>query len=136
MKKIAFLGVMIFIILPKIFTDENRSEVQKCYFTWQLYNYYKNSSDNFLLLYSIENGVLNINFLNDYYNRYLADSERPSFINYIYSIDETLGDYVYFQYQIFKFIDGISGSPERRHREQLESNRRYNILHPDEPLRR
>ena len=134
MKKIAVLGAMIFIISPKIFADENRSEVQNLLFTWQLYNYYRNSSsNNFLLMHPFENNAVNINY---HYNRNFLYSEDFSFYNYIYSVDEPLGYYIFSTHLIFKFIDGISGGPERRRREQTESNRRYNILNPSEPPRK
>jgi hypothetical protein len=46
---------------------------------------------------------INIDFLNDY-NTYLADSKKL-FFDRINLINKNLGDYIYTQYQILKFID-------------------------------
>lgn len=91
-------------------------------------------SGNILFEYTFENNDIDIDFLNDY-ERYLADSTPPSFLERLYSIDEKLGDYFYFLYGMLEALDNISDGPERRRREQLEENRRYNILHPTEPPR-
>jgi hypothetical protein len=163
MKKIAVLLAMFCIISPKIFTDENYDGIGKHYFPWQLYNYYSNNSSDILLKHPFDNNGVNVNFLVDTrdisYLDYLslnneklgytlgaylyipflkeADTKDISFLDHLYlnsgKLGYTLGTYLYAQYQIFNFLDNFSGGPERRRREELENNKRYNILHPAEP---
>ena len=132
MKKIAVLAAIIFVISPQIFAGENPDEVERCFFSWQLYNHY---SGNTLFEKTFENNYADIDFINSY-ARYLADLTPPSLLERIYSIDEKLGDYFYYQLILLKFFDNISGGSEQRLRERQEENRRYNILHPNEPPKR
>jgi hypothetical protein len=44
-----------------------------------------------------------------------------------------VGAYFYSLFKTLDFLDNITGGPERRHREELENNNRYNILNPTEP---
>ena len=134
MKKIVILWAMIFISLHMAFPDDNLSINENILFYWQLFNYYySNNSNDILAEYPFENNIIFKISLDDY-NRYLTDI-NPSFYDYIYSIDEPLGYYIYYTLQVFKFMDHISGGPERRRMEQIESNRKYNILNPTEPPR-
>jgi hypothetical protein len=43
------------------------------------------------------------------------------------------GAYFYSLFKTLDFLDKITGGPERRRREELEENNRYNILNPTEP---
>jgi hypothetical protein len=140
MKKIAFLWVMIFIISPKVFTDENHVEINNHCFLWQLYYYYNRDNKNiFLFRYpfvgnGIGNDINNYNF--NPIDTYLVDSKDTLFLNKIFMFNEYLGNFILFQLQLLEFIDNFSGGPERRRREEIENNRRYNILHPTEPPRK
>ena len=120
MKKIVILLAMIFISLNMAFSDDNLNKNENIFFPWQLFNYYYGNSNNDILAeYPFENNIVFKITLDDY----------------IYSIDEPFGYYIYYTLQVFKFMDNISGGPERRHMEQIESNRKYNILNPTEPPR-
>jgi hypothetical protein len=136
MKKIAFLWVMIFIISPKVFTDENHVGIGNYCFPWQLYNYYNRDNKNiFLLRYPfVSNGINSYVFIN--IDTYLEDSKDTSFFNRISMFNESLGNFLFFQFQLLKFVGNLSGGPERRRRKEIEDNRRYNILHPAEPPRK
>jgi len=39
MKKMAIIGILLFIIYPNIFADENKINFKKIFFNWQLYSY-------------------------------------------------------------------------------------------------
>ncbi|MDR2718112.1 MAG: hypothetical protein LBB89_08630 [Treponema sp.] len=131
---ITVLLVVFCIISPKIFAgenDDNYDELDKYYFPWQLYNYYHaNNSSSILLKYPF----INIISPNDY-DRYLKDSKDASFFDRLYAFNENLGDYIYFQFRMLKFIDDFTGGPERRRREQQEKDKIYNMLNPAEPPR-
>jgi hypothetical protein len=133
MKKIAVLAAMIFIFSFQIFADEDVSGNKKYHFSWQLYNYYcGNDSNNILLKYSLGNNSVNLDFQNSYI-RYLADTKELSFFDRVYSINETLGDFLYIQYVGMEFL-GVFFEDKWR-KEQREENRRYNLLHPADPPR-
>ena len=133
MKKIVILWAMIFISLHTAFSDENLYINENVFFPWQLYNYYINKNNDILPAYPFESGILFKISLDDY-NRYLTYT-NPSFYDYIYLINESAGYFIYSTLQVFELIYNIYGGPERRRREQIESDRRYNILNPTEPPR-
>jgi hypothetical protein len=134
MKKIVVLWAMFCIISPKIFTDENNSEIKKYYFPWQLYNYFMgdNGSSSILVKYPYKINDIKINLP--------EDTGDICFLDYIYlnngELAYNVAKFFYYQYKVFEFFYNITGGPERQRREQLESDRRYNILHPAEPPRR
>jgi len=126
MKKIVILWAMVFISFHAAFSDDNLNTNENIFFPWQLHNYYSN---NVLIIYPFENNVIFIISLDDY-SRYLTYT-NPSFYDYIYLINEPLGYHIYYIYQMFEFLGDITR--ESRRWEQIESNRRYNILNPAEP---
>jgi hypothetical protein len=65
MKKIAFLGLMFFIIFSQIFADENMNKFENIYFSWQLFYYQENNKKiNFI---NINPLFFNNNFLSNNY---------------------------------------------------------------------
>ena len=129
MKKIVFIGLMFFIIISQILADESLSKFENINFIF-LNPLFFNYNHNILINYTLRNNI----FANS--DIYLKDSEEDSLFNKIYIYNEKLAGFLYFADQFFQFlklIDDYSGGPEKRRKEELEENKRYNILHPSEP---
>jgi hypothetical protein len=168
MRKIAVLLAIFCIISPKIFTDEIYDEIGRCYFPWQLNNYYGGNSGDILLkqLYftnDVYNNDVDVNFFTDTRNisyfDYLSlnngktgytlgmilyipfikeeDTKDFSFLDHLEmnsgKAGYMAGAYFYSLFKTLDFLDKFTGGPERRRREELEENNRYNILNPTEP---
>jgi hypothetical protein len=131
MKKIVFMGLMFFIIISRIFADESSSKFENINFIFlnPLFFGYNTS-----LKYPLRN--INISIFTNI-DIYLKDPKEYSLEDYLfdrtYNYDDKLAGFFYFYYQLFKLIDTYSGGPEKRRKEELEDNKRYNILHPSEP---
>jgi hypothetical protein len=125
MKKIVFIGLMFFIIISHIFADESLSKFENINFIFLNPLFFSN---NILLKYPLRNNNIFANI-----DIYLKDPKEDSLFDRIYIYNEKLAEFLYFQYQLLKLIDTFSGGPEKRRKEELEDNRRYNILHPNEP---
>ena len=113
MKKIVFIGLMFFII-PQIFADESLSKFENINFIFLnplFFNY------NTLFNYPLRNNDINM-FTN--IDIYLKDSKEDSLFHRIYTYNEKLAEFLYFEYQLLKLIDAFSGGPERRRKEELE----------------
>jgi len=76
MKKIAFLGLMFFIIFSQIFADENMNKFENIYFSWQL-SYYQESNQGINFI-NINPLFFNNNIL---LNNYVYISQKKSFQN-------------------------------------------------------
>ena len=105
------------------------------FFPWQLnYIYTMNNSNSIFFGYNIYYNITYWNYFN-YMNLNLSEENNDSLMDRIYSFNETLGDYLLSYYNLFEFIDAITGGPERRRQEEIEENRRWNILNPSQPRR-
>jgi len=133
MKKIVFIGLMFFIIISQILADESLSKFENINFIF-LNPLFFNYNHYILINYTLRNNI----FANS--DIYLKDSEEDYLFGeiyiYKYIYNEKLAGFLNFVDQFFQFlklIDDFSGGPEKRRKEELEENKRYNILHPSEP---
>ena len=122
---------MFFIIISQILADESLSKFENINFIF-LNPLFFNYNHNILINYTLRNNI----FANS--DIYLKDSEEDYlFYNAVDDFtNEKLAGFLYFADQFFQFlklIDDYSGGPEKRRKEELEENKRYNILHPSEP---
>jgi len=103
-----------FFIIPQIFADESLSKFENINFIFLnplFFNY------NTFFNYPFRNNDINM-FTN--INIYLKDSKEDSLFHRIYTYNEKLAEFLYFEYQLLKIIDAFSGGPERRRKEELE----------------
>jgi hypothetical protein len=102
------------------------------FFPWQIFYVYSSYFSYSIFFEYYYSNYMNLNIE---INPNWEDENSYSLMDKIYSFNETLGDFLMFQYNMFEFIDGITGGPERRRREEIKENRRWNILNPSQPPR-